>query len=178
MVIAASQEAQKVAETALRDCAGWFTQEPDGAGPLGTTHNADFLDPATAPVVYASSRIRERWVIGPSQSFGDVARLLATDARCDLSVVPFSTNLERYRFDAGRDCVAQLAEFERAYFKCLEMQMEPTWVVGELFPVAFGSQVVFLKFCSGHLSAFCRKYEIDFNECQILEPWENEGNHW
>jgi hypothetical protein len=177
MTIAASQEAQKLAQDALHSCASFFQSDENGTT-LGITHNIDDLDPALYPVVYSTSQPGHRWIIGPGQEFDEVVVRLETDAHCDFSVLPFATNLEKYRFDRGKDCVAQLTEMREGYFNTLKMKMQPTWRIGELFPVSFGNQIVFLKFCTNHLYAFYRKYQINQNECEIIEPWENEGNHW
>jgi hypothetical protein len=178
LTIAASREAQKVAADALDRLASWFTSEPDGAGPLGETHNPDRLDSATAPVVYATSRPGERWLIGPSQSFESIAEMLKTDGHCDFSEPPFSTNLQRHRMSPAEDCVKKLADLVRCYFECVEMNIEPAFLIAELVSVAFGNQVVFLRFCTDHFYGFYRKYQIDRDECEIIEPFEGIGNYW
>jgi hypothetical protein len=178
LTISASKEAQKLAVDALHACAEWFSHRSDGGGPLGDTHHPDDLDPTTAPVAYATSRLGERWIIGNTITFDDVARLLKTDARCDLSLPPFSTNLERFRMNPGKDCLAELVWLSDCYQRSLEMKATPTFNIGHLFPVAFDNQIVFLKLCSDHLYSFYRKYEIDQNECRIEEQWEQRGNYW
>ncbi|HTX96333.1 MAG TPA: hypothetical protein VME67_16605 [Mycobacterium sp.] len=183
MTIAASREAQKVAHDALHRLASWFTSEPDGAGPLGETHAYYDLDPATAVTVYATSRPGERWLLDlPYDDFERITDLLRFDGHCDFADPSFATNLDKYRLGSrGTDCVKQMKEHSELHQRCLRdriIRPDPDFHVGEFVPVAFGNQMIFLKFCVGHLYAFYRKYQIVPDECEIFGPWETIGNQW
>lgn len=178
----AIKETQKLAQDTLHNLAAHFASGPDGVPPpLGITHNADGVEPLTGVVAYATSRPGQRWAIGPSCGLADVAEHLADDARCDLAAEPFAKNLERYRFNPGEDCIAKMAELADCKRQVVEQNLSsipPDWKIGELFPVALGNHVVFLKICGEHIAALYKKYEVDFKACEIVNPWEGLGNHW
>jgi hypothetical protein len=118
----------------------------------------------------------------PYDDFERITDLLRFDAHCDFAEPPFSTNLEKYGIvSGGTDCVKQMQEHSELHQRCVRdgiIRPDPDFHVGELVPVAFGNQTVFLKFCVGHLFAFYGKYQIDGSECEIFEPWESIGNQW
>ena len=171
-------ELQKLATEALTGCVKPFVVDSWGDEPQGKTINYDDKNLLTSVIVYTTSRPGVRWVIGASEDFDDVAFKLRTDVHCDLVVEPYAKKLEMYRFMGGRDCLADMRkqlEDERDSDgpRCCSLPS-----VGFLFPIAFGNEIVFLKFCYNHAFAMIEKYKIQIREAGVQEPWEGVGNWW
>lgn len=193
-------ELQKLAKDALYDVVSWFEVDAEGHKPQGFTHHDGDVDLLASVIVYSTSRPGERWVIEPPTgckacvpplTFDYVAELLAADVHCDLNIDPYRKKLEPFKVGGRLDCFEDMAEQVEshskrlAYYESFDPALrgnltrpEPL-AVGQLFPVAFGNQVVFLKLCHGHAMALASKYQIEVRgQCGIEEPWESVGNHW
>lgn len=199
-------ELQKVAKDALHDVVSWFEVDAEGHKPQGYTHHDGDVDLLTSVIVYATSRPGERWAVEPPTgcktcvpqlSFDYVAETLAADCHCDLSVDPYAKKLEPFKTIGPLDCFDDMREeienrrklhgyalaeldmnLSRERRREVEKRLSEPASTGQLFPVAFGNQVVFLKLCAGHAFALASKYQIQVRECAIEEAWEGVGNHW
>jgi hypothetical protein len=183
-------ELQKLAKDARYALMAAHMVDSQGQRPTGVTINDDGHNLLTSVICYATSRSGVRWVLGDSVSFGDVAETLAADCHCDLNTEPFRKKLQSFKVIGRLDCFEDMAEqvenhSERlAYYESFDPQyrgsltVPESLVVGQLFPVAFENEIVFLKLCAGHAFALASKYQIEIRGCAIEDSWEGIGNYW
>lgn len=186
-------EMQKLAADARYRLAGLHTMSPQGEASAATTVNGAGKNLLTHVAVYATSRPAVRWVLDESLTFNDVVADIRADTHCDCSAAPFAKSLAPY-LAGNPDCIADMAEdaanqrTRNDYWaaelnsvapqhrdKCKRPQPVS---VGLQFPVSFGSDVVVMKLCHGHVFALAEKYGIALRDCGIEEPWESVGTYW
>ena len=185
---------QKLAKDARYALAAHHMTGREGQAPTGVTINDNNRNLLASVVCYATSRPGVRWVLDDATTFDQVAAELAEDVHCDLADMPFSRKLQQYKTIGKFDCVGEMAEqvarhrsqtdFYENELKIMahryrdSLKRPDSLFVGNLFPVAFGNEIVFLKMCIGHWLAMASKYEIQIRECDAEEPWEGPGNWW
>ncbi|SER81666.1 hypothetical protein SAMN04488583_6371 [Mycobacterium sp. 88mf] len=189
-----SQEFQKIALDARNMLVANHMTGTNGEPSSGETVNPDAVNPLAAVGVYATSRSGTRWILGGNNTFDAVMAELRADVHCELASGIHAQKLTTHRLTCGRDCIGSMAESaatQRNLHEYYESELKtvapeyrdsldrPTPInVGLLFPVAFGSDVVILKFCVEHAVALVDKYQIQVRECGIQESWESTGNYW
>ena len=187
-------EVQKLAKDARYKLMTGHMVGCNGDKPVATTINGKAKNLLTHVVVYPTSRPGVRYVLDGAVDFTHVVDDVKADVHCDVAVEPFAGSLQQYKFVGKADCISDMAEdaaTQRTRVDYWENELKvvaPQYrervrrpqpvAVGNLIPVAFGSDIVLLKLCAEHVLALLTKYGIRADACGVEEPWESTANYW
>jgi hypothetical protein len=97
------------------------------------------------------------------------------DVHCDAADEPFLRTLASfYPKKMTRDCVGLMAEHAATQRGKTSNRID----VGQLFPVAFGFEIVVLKLCHAHADSLVKKYRKPVRDNGLEEAFEGVGNYW
>ncbi|SON62252.1 hypothetical protein MSIMFI_03773 [Mycobacterium simulans] len=132
---------------------------------LAAYHNY-FTDPAylpkiyvggsySGPIVYATSRPGERFLIRRNRTFDSVAEDLKNDIWCDLDI------------NGNGHCIRAMRYTQENMQYCENIEINTSL----LFPFAVGDMVIFARFCRACWTAFAEQEKIIRQDCKIFSPF-------